>query len=114
MQHTTHRKQHTTRPNNTIRYPPPSMYLQHSNNMEASPLTNNQHTRPTNVKRGEAVEEGVDRIKCNLDKAQMYIVPRHSNSPNTKDEADNIPKEGVEEAEAVVAVDVEETTRTPT
>ena len=76
--------------------------------MEASPLTNNQHTHPTNVKRGEEVEEVVDKIKCNSDKAQMCIVPRHSNSPNTKDEADNIPKEGEEEEEAEVVVDAEE------
>ena len=56
---------------------------------------------PTNVRKREEAEEGVDKTKCSLDKAQMCIVPRHSNSPNTKDRADNVPKEGEEEEEAM-------------
>ena len=81
--------------------------------MEASPPTNNRHTRPTNVKRGEEVEEEVDNLKCNLDKAQMSIAPPHNNSPHTKEEGDSIPKVG-EAEEAVVEEGEARKARTPT
>jgi len=52
----------------------------------------NTHTPSTKVKVEGGVEEGEVEIKCNLDKARMYIIPPHNNIPNTKEGGEVITK----------------------